>query len=345
MTPALVCAGVSVDYGEVRAVSALDLTVERGETVAILGPSGSGKSTLMYAIAGFIDISEGSIEILGRAASSHGHVIPPDQRPVGLVFQNYALWPHLTAESTVAYPMRRSGVKKGAALARARQLLDSVGIGDLADRKPAELSGGQQQRVGLARALAREAELYLFDEPTAHLDASVRASVQTAIGRTRGATGSAALYSTHDSAEALAIADRVAIIRAGAIIQLAVPRTIYERPLDVWAARLTGPASVFEVEPVRWEGEKVEVELAGCQVLCETERAEVDQKVNMIVRPEWVHLGGPILGEVTEVWFRGPYTEYQISTSQGTLAARLPGPPRVAAGASTGWSIDRGWVA
>lgn len=313
--------------------------------MAILGPSGSGKTTLLYAVAGFLEIAEGSIEIHGRLASTTDHTIPPDQRDIGLVFQNYALWPHLTAESTVAYPIRRSGVRKGPALTRARRLLETVGIGELADRKPAEMSGGQQQRVGLARALARDAELYLFDEPTAHLDASVRTAVQSAIERTRRATGSAALYSTHDSAEALAIADRVAVIRAGTIIQVAAPQIIYERPLDVWAARLTGPASVFDVPPTGWHGGKVEVDLAGCRVLAETDRTETDLNVNVIVRPEWVHLGGPIMGEVTQALFRGPHTDYEIGTSHGTLSARLPGPPRVDPGTSTGWTIDRGWVA
>lgn len=122
MTSALVCRSVSVDYGKVRAVSSLDLTVEEGETVALLGPSGSGKSTLMYAVAGFVDITEGEIEVCGEVVSTHATVKPPEKRPVGLVFQNYALWPHLTAEETVAYPMRRAGVGKREALSAARDL-------------------------------------------------------------------------------------------------------------------------------------------------------------------------------------------------------------------------------
>lgn len=166
MTAALVCRSVSVDYDDVRAVNSLDLTVEEGETLALLGPSGSGKSTLMYAVAGFIDIAEGEIEVCGEVVSMPGMVKPAEKRPVGLVFQNYALWPHFNAEQTVAYPMRRAGVRKREALSLARDLLDTMGIGELAHRKPAELSRGEQQRVGLARALARSARIYLFDEPT-----------------------------------------------------------------------------------------------------------------------------------------------------------------------------------
>lgn len=344
MTSALVCRSVSVDYGEVRAVSSLDLTVEEGETLALLGPSGSGKSTLMYAVAGFVDIAEGEIEVCGDVVSTPGTVKPPEKRPVGLVFQNYALWPHLTAEETVAYPMRRAGVGKSEARSAARDLLEMVGIGDLAHRKPAELSGGEQQRVGLARALARAARLYLFDEPTAHLDSSVRAAVQEEIGRRRRDTGAAAVYSTHDSAEALAIADRVAILRAGSVVQVASPQVIYERPVDVWAARLTGPTAVFEVETLQSGEGKVEVALGTNRVVAETDGERLSGPVTMLVRPEWVTLEGPIRGVVSEVWFRGPHTDYRIETLAGTLEARLRGPPLKGPGDSSGWTVQRGWV-
>jgi len=344
MTAALVCRSVSVDYGEVRAVNALDLTVEEGEPLALLGPSGSGKSTLMYAVAGFVDIAEGEIEVCGDVVSTPGTMTPPEKRPVGLVFQNYALWPHLTATETVAYPMRRAGVGKLKALSEARDLLDMVGIGDLAHRKPAELSGGEQQRVGLARALARAARLYLFDEPTAHLDSSVRSAVQEEIGRRRQDTGAAAVYATHDSAEALAIADRVAILRAGSVVQVASPRVIYERPVDVWAARLTGPTAVFSVETIQSGEGKVEVALGANRVVAETDDSQLSGTVTMLVRPEWVTLEGPSRGVVREVWFRGPHTDYRIETLAGTLEARLLGPPRIGSGDSTGWTVQRGWV-
>lgn len=344
MTQAVACQAVSVDYGSVRALDHLDLAVEEGEAVALLGPSGSGKSTLMYAMAGFLRISTGTIHIGGEIVSTPSASLPPDKRPVGLVFQNYALWPHLTAEETVAYPLRRAGAAKNKALAAARELLDVVGIAALAHRKPAELSGGEQQRVGLARALAREADLYLFDEPTAHLDSSVRGAVQEEIARRRAATGGAAVYSTHDSAEALAIADRVAIIRDGSVVQLASPRTTYECPIDVWAARLTGPASIFEVDVIRSGADGVTVAFAGSEVVATCEEPGLSGRVTMLVRPDWVSLGGPVRGVVRDAWFRGPFTDYRVETPVGMLEARVRGPQRVDRGDLMSCTIERGWI-
>ncbi len=344
MSGALACEAVSVDYGAVRAVRRLDLAVADGATVVVLGPSGSGKSTLMFAVAGFRDVSEGTITLAGRVVSTPRQRVPPEQRPVGLVFQSYALWPHLSAEDTVAYPLRRSGLDKRAARVEARALLDTLDIGDLAHRKPAELSGGQQQRVGLARALARRARLYLLDEPTAHLDSSIRARVQEEIGRRRRETGAAALYATHDAEEALALADRVVILREGSAIQAGTPQEVYERPVDVWAARLTGPASLFTVPAEPAGPEEVIADLAGRRVAAAAARPGRGP-VAMLVRPEWVSLDGPADAVVEEVWYRGSYTDYRLATPAGPLDARLPGPPRARRGEPTGWTVERGWVA
>lgn len=344
MSPYLSCRSISVDHGDLRAIDTLSLDVEDGETVAVLGPSGSGKSTLMYSIAGFIDLSEGTIEIGGETVSKPGESCAPEKRPVGLVFQSYALWPHLTAEETVAYPLRRAGMGRSASLKTAGRLLQILEIAHLAERKPAELSGGQQQRVGLARALAREAGLYLFDEPTAHLDASVREAVQAEIARRRAETGAAAIYSTHDSAEALALADRVAILRHGSVVQVGPPQVVYERPIDVWAARLTGPASVLEVTAVRSGEGKMEVAVGGTTVVAEADDAAAGPQVPLLVRPEWVEMEGPVPGKVLETWFRGSHTDYRLATPAGTLEARIPGPPRLGQGESAGWTLRRGWV-
>ena len=344
MTDALVCRSVSVDYGDVRAVAALDLDVAAGETVALLGPSGSGKSTLLYAVAGFVDIAEGDIELCGEVVATPRGATPPEKRPIGLVFQNYALWPHLTAEQTVAYPLQRAGSGKREALAEARDLLGLLGIGDLADRKPAELSGGQQQRVGLARAMARPARLYLLDEPTAHLDASARTAVQERIAHRRREAGAAAVYSTHDSAEALAIADRVAIMRAGSVLQVDTPQAVYERPIDLWAARLTGPAAIVDVEVVARSEGTLEVALDGTRVTAETDDAAAGGRVQMLVRPEWVTLGGDLGGVVRDVWFRGPYTDYTIEITGGTLETRVAGPPVARRGERVACTVSRGWV-
>ncbi|HZW01517.1 MAG TPA: ATP-binding cassette domain-containing protein, partial [Candidatus Deferrimicrobium sp.] len=153
--PAVSATGVVVDYGVTRAVRGVDLLVQPGETLVLLGPSGSGKTTLLYALAGFLGLTEGRIELAGQLVASGDRTVPPEKRPVAMVFQHYGLWPHLDALETVAYPMRRAGVATAEARRRAAELLEQLRIGDLAGRRPAQLSGGEQQRVGLARALAR----------------------------------------------------------------------------------------------------------------------------------------------------------------------------------------------
>ncbi len=314
MTPAVELRDVAVSYGAVRAVDGISLQCEPGETLALLGPSGSGKTTLIYAVAGFVPLAAGEIAIGGRVVAGPGRSVPPDARAVGMVFQNYALWPHLDALDTVAYPLRRAGLDRAEARARARDLLSRLGMEDLASRRPAELSGGQQQRVGLARALARDAAVYLLDEPTAHVDAAVRVAVQEEIGRARRASRAAAIYSSHDAAEALALADRVALLRAGRLVQLGTPADVYERPVDLWAARLTGPASVLDGDGGR-----------------------------VIVRPDWAELGGSTSGEVAEVWYRGTHTDYRVATPGGELVVRAPGPPTVAIGDRPGVTVRRTW--
>ncbi|MEX1037785.1 MAG: ABC transporter ATP-binding protein [Acidimicrobiia bacterium] len=344
MSPLLECRDVSVRYSDVVAVSGLDLNVDRGETVALLGPSGSGKSTVMYAIAGFIPVAEGHISIAGVNMSDPKRTRPPEIRPVGLVFQNYALWPHMTALENVAYPFRRAGDSGEQATRLAAELLAKVGIGGLGDRRPGELSGGQQQRVGLARALARSAEIYLFDEPTAHLDSLVRAAVEEEIRRRREELGSAAIYATHDSEEALAIADRVVILREGRPIQVGTPVDIYERPTDEWSARLTGPVSAISGRASSEGRGRVQVQVGDSSFGAESASPVSKRAVGVLIRPEWVTPGGPINGRVVGVAYRGPHTDYTIATDHGEVVARVAGSPKLAEGEQSGWTIQRGWV-
>ena len=239
---AVACLGVSIAYGPTEVVRGLDLEVQRGEMLALLGPSGSGKTTMLSALAGFIPIRAGTMYMAGRLVADATHHEAPERRDVAVVFQSYALWPHLTALETVAYPLRRRGVGAVEARRRAEGILERLGIAALAGRRPAQLSGGEQQRVGLGRALAREASLYLFDEPTAHLDAELREHLGAEIAEQRRRAGAAAIYATHDTAEALALADRVALVRDGRVVQDGSPAVVYDCPVDMWAARLTGPA-------------------------------------------------------------------------------------------------------
>jgi len=316
------CRGLVVGYGDSVIIDGLDLEVGY-ETVALLGPSGSGKTTLLHAIAGLLPLRAGSVEIAGRDVTG----LPPEQRSIGMVFQNYALWPHLDALETVAYPMRRKGVAADAAWSEARRLLDAMGIAELAERRPDQLSGGQQQRVGLARAMASEPDLSLFDEPTAHLDAALRHTLQSELVAHGRAVPT--LYTTHDAGEALAVGDRVAVMRGGRIVQIATPDEVYDRPVDAWCARLTGPASVVETEGGALGGEPI----PGLDP--DTER--------VVIRPDWASLGGTRAANVGMVRFEGPHTDYGLDIQGGRVTVRAPGAPQLAVGQSTGWTLHRCW--
>ena len=217
----------SAGHGGPTALAGLDLTVAPGETVALLGVSGSGKTTLLNAIAGFVAPVAGEIWLAGELAAGPGRSVPPERRRIGMVFQDHALWPHLSVLDTVAYPLRRAGASRAAAHRGAHDILAQMNLTRLAERRPGQLSGGEQQRVGLARALACRPAVYLFDEPTAHLDASLRGQILMEVARRRAADGAAALYATHDAAEALAIADRVAVLHSGAMAQAGPPAEVY----------------------------------------------------------------------------------------------------------------------
>lgn len=342
MTVPLDCRGVTVAYDIDSVLASLDLTVSAEEVVAVLGPSGSGKTTLLYAVAGFMNLAAGEISMGGRTVATVDRQEPPEQRDVGFVFQNYALWPHLDALETVAYPLRRRGLDQSAADREARELLDRMGIADLAHRKPAELSGGQQQRVGLARALAGRPALYLFDEPTAHLDTSLRVVLQEELAEQRKLSGAAAVYATHDSGEALAVADRIALLRDGSVVQVGSPQEVYSRPVDVWTARLTGPASVLHVDIAQAGREEVVVRCEGRTVKVEG-TAATPGWASVIVRPDWAELGGDLPGRVTHVWYRGPYTDYRLETAAGLVEIRRDGAPIAKPGERVNWILRRVW--
>jgi ABC-type Fe3+/spermidine/putrescine transport system ATPase subunit len=320
--PVVVARDVVVRYGDAPAVGGVDLDVAAGETVALLGPSGSGKTTLLYAIAGFLPLTAGTIHLDGRLVASAEVSTPPEQRPLAMVFQHYGLWPHMDALDTVAYPARRAGEGRAAARAQARELLEQLRLAHLAGRRPAELSGGEQQRVGLARALARRPALYLLDEPTAHLDTVLKADLQAELATRMHADGAAAIHATHDVEEALAVADRVVLLREGAVVQVDRPRDVYARPANEWAARLTGPASFIEGELVA-QG--------------------ADGPGRYLVRPDWVRFDGPLAAHVTDVRYRGTHTDYRLATALGTLFLREPGPVRHAAESETTCLIERVW--
>ena len=211
-----------------------------------------------------------------------------------------------------------------------------------------DLSGGEQQRVGLARALARDAALYLFDEPTAHLDSHLRSAFQLEVAVRQRATGAAALYATHDAAEALGIADRLAILGGGGLVQVGSPAEVYARPSSEWAARLTGPASVLSATITSIDQDTVGVRIDGDEIRLPSETLDstgpVGARHRVLLRPEWTSAGGPLSGRLRAVAFRGPHTDYLVEIGPDAVLVRRPGVPRHRVGESFRWGIDRAWL-
>ena len=337
-SPALTFDRVVAGYDDAPVVTGLDLTVDAGERTAVLGPSGSGKTTLLSVAAGFLAIREGSVAVGGVPVDSgDGRPVPPERRNVGVVFQSHALWPHLTALETVAYPLRRAGVGRDESHRQAASLLERLDLTGLAGRRPVEMSGGQQQRVGIARAIARRPALFLLDEPAANLDGPLRQVVRDLVVEVAEDAGAAVVLATHDAPEALGVADRVVLLRDGSIVQSGDPVRVYEQPIDVWAARLTGPADLITV--VAGPGGSV---LVG-GVAARPEGAPPAGEHRVLVRPEWTALGGPLPGEVRSVGFRGAHTDVRMATPAGDLVIRWPGPPTVRPGDRPGWQLRRVW--
>jgi putative spermidine/putrescine transport system ATP-binding protein len=234
---------VTVRYGDHTALREVSLTIEDGELLALLGPSGCGKTTLLRSIAGLVSPTAGNVSIDGRSMEDW----PTRLRPIGMVFQAYALFPNMRVLDNAAFPLRVGGASRQVARERARHYLELVGLEHLATRYPRELSGGQQQRVALARALAREPQVLLLDEPLSALDAQVRVTLRNEIRRLQQDLGITTIYVTHDQAEALAIADRVALMRDGRIEQLGRPHDVYNTPATRFAAQFVGTRNAIEV--------------------------------------------------------------------------------------------------
>ena len=246
--PALRCRAVAKRFGGTVALEAFDLQVEAGTIVALLGPSGCGKTTALRLVAGLEDPDAGTIEIRGRTVNGPGVFVPAEQRGVGLVFQDYALFPHLSVGANVGYGLR--GMSSADRAAKVRDALTLVGLRGTEERLPSQLSGGQQQRVALARALAPNPELILLDEPFSNLDAALRETVREEVRAILEQAETTAVFVTHDQEEALSLADQVAVMHHGHIHQVAPPQTLYNRPATRFVAEFVGDADVLPARRV-----------------------------------------------------------------------------------------------
>jgi len=238
--------GLSKAYGAHRVVDDVSLTIDHGLLVCLLGPSGCGKTTTLRLIAGFVEPTAGKIRVGDNVVSAPGRVLPPERRNMSMIFQSYALWPHMTVAENVAYGLTLRKLARAEVARRVADILATTRLSTLADRYPAELSGGQQQRVSLARALVVEPETLLLDEPLSNLDANLREEMRFEVRRLHDAYRYTTVYVTHDQAEAMTTADLVAVMNGGRIEQLGSPREVYDRPVSEFVARFLGGSNILK---------------------------------------------------------------------------------------------------
>jgi len=313
--------GLSRHYGSVVALDNLDLTVQPGELIALLGPSGCGKTTTLRLLAGLEDADTGHINVAGRDITR----LPASKRDMGMVFQAYSLFPHMTVQENVAFGLRLRKISSAQRDRRALEMLELVELGSQAGRYPSQISGGQQQRVALARALAIEPQVLLLDEPLSALDAKVRAQLRDQIRRIQLEVGITTLFVTHDQEEALAIADRVGVMRAGRLEQLAPPTEVYSRPATSFVAEFVGLSNRLAGTVT---GSAVTVRGHDLPLVDPLTPAG---PVTAIVRPEAGTLAsdnsgesGPMTGTVIASTFLGATSRVTVDLGDTTIMAQLP---------------------
>jgi iron(III) transport system ATP-binding protein len=296
----------------------LSLTADSGMLVSLLGPSGCGKTTTLRLVSGFTVPDEGTIQVAGRAVSSPGRVVPPEKREMSMIFQSYALWPHLTVAENVSYGLKLRRMPRADVDKRVRAMLDTMQLTALEARYPGELSGGQQQRVGLARALIVEPKILLLDEPLSNLDANLREEMRHEIRRLHDRFKYTTIYVTHDQSEAMTTSDLIAVMRDGRLEQAGSPTDIYERPESEFVARFIGSTNILR-------GRRVEQHLTDCdgmRLVCETGSLPEDGSAIVSIRPHRITLDAPdsgqVNGTVERAVYLGAQRHYLIALESGT---------------------------
>jgi putrescine transport system ATP-binding protein len=318
-------------FGSFRAVDGVSLDIRAGEFFALLGPSGCGKTTLLRMLAGFETPDEGRILLDGRDIAR----ALPHQRPVNMMFQNYALFPHLTVRDNIAFGLKRAGMGRADIDARVAEMIALVKLDGLEQRKPDQLSGGQKQRVALARSLARRPRMLLLDEPLAALDKKLRESTQLELMELQRRLGMTFIIVTHDQEEAMTVAGRIGVMDAGRLDQVATPRELYETPSSRWIAEFVGDVNLFDGQVESRERSRLTIATrdAGMIVVAEPDRPITKTVVSVAIRPEKVKLSrrGPapdavasqainrLEGIVTDVSYLGGLTTYKVKLDSGAI--------------------------
>ncbi|MEN9230014.1 MAG: ABC transporter ATP-binding protein [Thermostichus sp. DG02_5_bins_236] len=301
--------------GQVAAVQNVHLEIERGELITLLGPSGCGKTTTLRMVAGFESPSRGELILAGELINQR----PPNQREMAMVFQSYALFPHLSVFENVAYGLRLRSLPETQLRKRVLEVLELVGLEGLEQRPPQQLSGGQQQRVALARALVLEPKVLLMDEPLSNLDAKLREQMRTEIRRIQQNLGITTLYVTHDQAEAMTLADRIVIMNRGQIEQVDVPTQIYQRPASAFVADFIGQSNLLPARVIDREGEMWLIQTLDHIVRLPSgavaQPPQLGETAQLLIRPEAIrlHPQGSLRGKIQRVTYLGSVVEYDLT--------------------------------
>ena len=331
--------GLSKHYGSVAAVDNISLKVDHGLLVCLLGPSGCGKTTTLRLIAGFAEPSGGQIQVGDRIISSPERTLPPEQRNMSMIFQSYALWPHMTVAENVAYGLKLRKIDRGTIAKKLSAILATTKLAAFADRYPGELSGGQQQRVALARALIVEPETLLLDEPLSNLDANLREEMRFEVRRLHDAYRYTTVYVTHDQSEAMTTADLIAVMNGGKIEQAGSPEEIYNRPRSEFVARFIGSSNVVKGKTL----DSSRISFAGAALRCDRATLAAGGETAISIRQHDIRLlsAAPQSGEnvvpavVVRQVFLGGTRDYMVEAKDGTqLRVVAPAEQNIEQGAS-----------
>jgi iron(III) transport system ATP-binding protein len=343
--PGVTIKGLSMRYGDVGAVDGLDLRVEPGELVALLGPSGCGKTTTLRLVAGFLKPEAGEIWVGDRCLSSPATVIPPERRRMAMIFQSYALWPHMTVDQNVTYGLRFTTAPKADRERRVREILRAVQLEGYGSRYPGELSGGQQQRVAVARALVVEPEILLLDEPLSNLDANLREEMRFEIRRLHETFGITTLYVTHDQAEAMVISDRVAVLQHGRVVQIGTAEELFDHPRTRFVAEFIGKTNLIDsvaegTDTVARGSLRLRVASAdltpGAAAVISIRPHQIELTPAAASPPSAAPGDNVLRGTVLRASYLGDAVDYQVQLAEGDTVLRVAGPtpPRVRPGDS-----------